>query len=368
MNCSIHTLREMSKMHPKLIVLVGVVLLMSAAGCATSAPLPPSVSPSATSANLTPSSTAIARTSTPASPAPTSTAAEPWNPAGVRSVTDLAPADAPPAPANLLGCDGAEFRLLPHSARTTSTNGGYLTTTFVLQFTGSAPCSMSSELPGVNMTAADGTILPIDSLPAGPGSSLMRIGPHQLVFGSIWWAPKQGRPHPAHLTFTLRDHPPAPISIPVADVSIPPHPTNRSPQNAWQSTAYGRLTFAADPATLATLTATVMAPATVHVPSTLLYAVTLTNPTNTTVPLTGCPQFGEQLSVVPLKTPTTVGARGPLNCSHLPRAITANSSVTMQMQLDTAGQVAGPGRLTWQLLDRGHEATAGTTFVTVQRN
>ncbi len=71
---------------------------------------------------------------------------------------------------------------------------------------------------------------------------------------------------------------------------------------------------------------------------------------------------------MPLKTPTTVGARGPLNCSHLPQAITANSSVTMQMQLDTAGQIAGQGGLTWQLLDHGHQATAVTTPVTVQRS
>ncbi len=244
-----------------------------------------------------------------------------------------------------------------------------MTTTFVVQFTGSAPCSTNPGLLGVTMTAADGTILPIDTMPAGPGHPPLRIGPHQLVFGSVQWAVKPGRPQPTHLKFALGDSPSVrPISISVADVSIPPHASSPDPQNAWQSTAYGQLNSAADPATLATLTATVTAPATVHVPSTLLYAVTLTNPTNTTVPLTGCPQFGEQLSVVPLKTPTTVGARGPLNCSHLPHAITANSSVTMQMQLDTAGQVAGPGRLTWQLLDRGHEATAGTTFVTVQRN
>ncbi len=107
------------------------------------------------------------------------------------------------------------------------------------------------------------------------------------------------------------------------------------------------------------------APAVVRTFSTLSYTVTLTNPTNTTVPLTSCPQFVEQLTVVPLKTSTTVGARGPLNCAHLPLALTAGSSVTMQMQLDTAGQVRGPGWLTWQLLEHGHAATAVTTPVLV---
>ena len=195
----------------------------------------------------------------------------------------------------------------------------------------------------------------------------MRIGPHQFVFGSIQWAVKPGRPQPTHLTFTLGDTPSdRPISISVADVRIPPHSSTPSSENAWQSTAHGSLTSVADPASLATLTATVTAPATVRVPSTLRYTITLTNRTNTAVPLTGCPQFGEQLSVVPVKFPTTIGARGPLNCFDLPRAITANSSVTMQMQLDTAGEIAGQGRLTWQLLDHGHEATAVITSITVQ--
>lgn len=362
-------LRKVVRIRPKLIVLVGVVLLMSAAGCATPAPLLPSVSPSAPSANMSPSPTGIARSSTPASPTPTLAAVVPWNPAGVRSVTEIMPAaQSIPAPTNLPGCDGAKFRLLPTSARTAPILQEW-STTFVLAFTGSSPCSTNRGFFGVTMTAADGSTLPIDTMPAGPAHPLLVIRPHQLVFGSITWAVNQGRRHPTHLTFDIGDTPsPQPIDIPVADVSIPPHPTSPSPRNTGGSTAYGLLTFAADPGVLATLTVAVTAPATVRASSTLLYAVTLTNPTNTTVPLTGCPQFVEQLSVVPLKTPTTVGARGPLNCAHLPPTITANTSVTMQMQLDTAGQVPGPGGLTWQLLDHGHEATAGTTLVTVQRN
>lgn len=222
---------------------------------------------------------------------------------------------------------------------------------------------------GLNMTSADGTILPIDAVPTGAPHPLLLIRAHQLVFGSIWWAVKSGRPQPTHLSFVLGENPSVrPISISVAQVSLPPHSSNPDPENASQSTVYGLLTSAADPATLASLTATVTAPATVHVPAVLRYTVTLTNPTDTTVPLTDCPQFGEQLSVVPLKAPTTVGARGPLNCSALPQTIPANSSVTMQMQLDTAGQIAGQGGVTWQLLDHGHEATAADTSVAVQRN
>ncbi|MET3808799.1 hypothetical protein ABIB25_005829 [Nakamurella sp. UYEF19] len=175
---------------------------------------------------------------------------------------------------------------------------------------------------------------------------------------------------PARLGFAFGDTPSVrPISISVADVSIPAHSGSHTPQNAWQSTVYGLLTSAVDPGTLATLTAKVVAPATVRVPDSLRYTVTLTNTTNTTVPLTGCPQFAEQLSVVPVKLPTTIGARGPLNCSDLPPAIPANSSVTMQMQLDTAGQIAGQGGLTWQLLDHGgREVTAAVAPIAVQRN
>jgi hypothetical protein len=324
-----------TKIRPKLVVLVGV-LLLSAAGCARSAPSPPSATPSLPSAS-TPSPTGIAVSSTPASPAPT-LAAEvvPWNPAGVRAVTQTAPAArSTPAPTNPPGCDGAELRLLPASARTAPTIEGWLTT-FVLQFTGSSPCSMNPGYFGVTVTAADGATLPIDTMPTGAGSSsLMLIRPHQLVFGSIRWAVNPGRPHPhpTQLIFNIGDSPSAAqsISISVADVSIPPHPSSPSPQSAWGSTAYGLMTSAADPATLATLTAAVTAPATVRASSTLLYAVTVTNPTNTTVPLTGCPQFVEQLTVVPLKTAITVGARGPLNCAYLPPAVTANSSVTMKM-------------------------------------
>lgn len=345
---------------------MGALLLMTAAGCAAPAPLPFAVSTSAAPATRTPSSTRPAG-STGVTP-PATAVPVPWNPAGVRSVADLVPPAAPsPAPGNLPQCSGGEFRLLPRSAQTTSTSGGYMTTTFVVQFTGSAaPCS-SSGLSGLTMISADGTIVPIDSVPSVPAHPLLELRAHQLVFGSIWWAAKPQRPRPTHLTFTLGDTPAGrPISISVADARIPPHSSTHSPQNAWQSTAYGLLTSAADPATLATLTATVTAPAAVRVPSSLRYTVTLTNPTDTTVPLTGCPQFGEQLSVVPVKIATSVGARGPLNCAHLPRAITANSSVTMQIQLDTAGLIAGHGALAWQLLDHGHEATAASTPVTVQ--
>lgn len=86
------------------------------------------------------------------------------------------------------------------------------------------------------------------------------------------------------------------------------------------------------------------------------------------MPLTGCPRFLEELSAVPLKTPVTVGAQGPLDCAHLPPRITADSSVTMLMELGTAGQVPGPGQLTWALLDHGHAVTGAFAPVTVHRS
>ncbi len=288
------------------------------------------------------------------------------NSVGVRPIPNPVVIPRPPA-SNLQDCVG-EFELLPRSARTTSSSEGF-STTFVVQFTGSASCSTNPGYFGVDMTAADGTIVPIGTMPAGPYHPPLKIGPHQLVFGSIQWAVTPGLERPTHLRFTLGDTPTAhPISISVTDVSTPPHSASPTPQSPVQSTAYGLLTFAADPATLATLNPTMTAPSIVRVPSTLLYAVTLTNATNTAVPLTGCPQFVQQLSVVPFKTPVTVGSQGPLNCAHLPPAIAANSSVTMQMQLDTAGQVPGPGQLTWQLLGHDHPASTLTTQVTVQQN
>ena len=356
----LHTPLEVVSIRPNLVVLVAVSLLMSAAGCAAPAPTESAVA-----------LTRIAVSSTGTSLRPPSTAGVvPWNPAGVRAVPDTAPAaPSTPAPSNLRECVGAELQQLPASGRTAPIFEGWLITMFVLQYTGTSPCSMSPGYFGVTMTAADGATLPIDAMPAGGGRwSPLQIRPQQLVLGSIWWAVNQGHPHPTHLTFDFGDTPSAqPVSIPVSDVSIPPHPTSPDPQSPWRSTAYGEVTSAADPATLATLTVGVTAPAAVRAPSTMRYAVTLTNPTNTAVPLTGCPQFVEQLSVVPQKVPITVGAQGRLNCTHLPPTIAAQSSVTMQMQLDTAGQVPGAGQLTWQLLDHGHEATALITQITVLR-
>ncbi|GGM18752.1 hypothetical protein [Nakamurella endophytica] len=256
---------------------------------------------------------------------------------------------------------------MPGSARTTSSSGGYLLTTFVVRFGASKPCWANGGLFAVDMLAADGTALPIGSMPAGPYHPPLHIAAGQLVFGSIRWAPGPNSPRPVRLAFVLGDAPSvSPISISVADVDVPPLSGGHGPRDAWQSTAYGRLTSAADPASLASLTATVIAPATVRVSSKLVYAVRLTNDTDTAVPLPGCLQFAEQLSVVPLKIPTTVGTEGPLNCSRLPPAIPAHASVTMQMQLDTAGQVPGSGRLTWSLLDGGHAVVEADVPVTVR--
>lgn len=273
----------------------------------------------------------------------------------------------PPAPTNLRQCGGGQFELLPDSGRTTSTSGGYLATTFVMQFTGSAACSMEPGFFGVDMIAADGSKLPIDTMPAGPAHEPLRVGAHQLVFGVVSWSVAPGRALPTHLTFTLGNNSSVlPASIPVADVKIPAHSSDHSPENAWQSTAYGLLTSVADAGSLASLTATIMAPATVRAPSVLRYTVTLTNPTTTSVPLVGCPQFDEQLSVVPLKTPITVGAHGPLNCSMMPRAISAGSSVTMQMELDSKGEIAGDGGLTWQVSDSENHTVSASGEIKVQ--
>lgn len=345
--------------HRKLTVLVGA-LLLSAAGCATAATLPlGSAQVSVTSARSVPTSAA--------STVPTLPAVVPLNQASMtvdNGSISLPPS--PTAPANTPGCDGRDFQLLPASAATEPTADQWLRTTFVLRFNGASSCAAGPGIFGVSMTAADGTSLPIDAIPAGGGGwSPLPVHPRQLLMGALDWAVTQGNRHPTELTFYIGDTTAHPINVSVADVTIPPHPVNPDPTSPWRSTAYGQMTSAADPASLATLTVAISVADTVLVPATLSYTVTLANPTDVAVPLTGCPQFAEQLSVVPQKTPIIVGARGPLNCSHLPPALGANSSVTLQMQLHTAGEVPGPGQLTWQLLDHGKTATTATAFVTV---
>lgn len=202
--------------------------------------------------------------STSVTPPAASTAVPvPWNPAAVQSGADPVPAAEPPiAPANLDQCGGPGFRLLPNSPQSTSTSGGYMTTTFVLQFIGSAPCSINPGFFGVDMAAADGTNVPIDAMPAGPAHRPLEVRPQQFVFGSKEWTVKPGLPHPSRLTFVLGDTPSRPLTLSVADVPIPPHSSTPSPENAWHSTAYELLTSSADPASLATLTATATAPST----------------------------------------------------------------------------------------------------------
>ena len=345
-----------------LAVLIGAALLM-ATGCAAPEPAPTAVGTAALMTSTAPSSTRMP-VSAKVPPSASSTAVTvPWNSAGVRSVDGESQAAVrPPLPTNLPPCAGSDFSLLPSSGRTTSNSSGFSTTTFVVRFGGRTACSMSSGIFIVTLTAADGTVVPVDSGSTGPMRAPLRIGPGQMVFGDIDWSVRTGRPHPTQLTFDLGDPPSVgSISVPVADVRTPLQPTDPSPENAGQTTASGVLTSAADPATVATLTTAVTAPATVKRHSKLLYEVTLTNVTDTAVSLSKCPQFVEELTV---KTPDSLisaGERGPLNCAHLPPTVAAHSSVTLQMELDTARLVPGPGQLTWYLLDHGQGAMAPVT-------
>lgn len=132
------------------------------------------------------------------------------------------------------------------------------------------------------------------------------------------------------------------LRVPLASVTIPAHPRNPSNQGPWRSTAIGSIEAVTDAGTLASLTATVTAPTTIINGDVLRYTVTLTNPTATAVTLADCPDFVERLDVTPLKTATTVGFRGPLNCAQAPKTVGAGQTVSFGFELATAGESPVP--------------------------
>lgn len=156
------------------------------------------------------------------------------------------------------------------------------------------------------------------------------------------------------------------LRVPLGSVTIPPHPRNPSNEGPWRSTAIGSIEAVTDAGTLASLTATVTAPATITDGDVLRYTVTLTNPTDMAVTLADCPAFVERLDVIPLKTATTVGFRGPLNCAQAPKTVGAGQTVRFHFELPTAGEIPGPGRLTWQLLAENFAASTATAYLRVQ--
>jgi hypothetical protein len=283
----------------------------------------------------------------------------PWNGSGVYPDTGIyRAATRAVAPAGLRLCANADLRVESAHTSANDSGNGWLTTTFVLRSVAADPCSLGYGFGDIELFAADGTALPIDAIPSGgaaiAGSALF-ARPGQLISGTATWAVYEGRaPRPTRLVINL-DRPAAsaddPLSVSVAAVTIPPHPEDPSNIGPWRATSYGEFDQVVDPGTLASLTVAVSAPTTIVIGTNVRYSVTLTNPTSTAVPLTPCPDFAQRIDVVPLKVATTVEYRGPLNCAPAPTTLAPGDSVTFDYQLDTSGEVPGPGTLTWQLVD-----------------
>lgn len=105
----------------------------------------------------------------------------------------------------------------------------------------------------------------------------------------------------------------------------------------------------ADPGALATLTATMTAPATVGAGTILRYSITLTNSAPEAVPLSPCPDFAHLLLVKAPGYRPIGGSRGTLNCREAPATIGPGESVTFDFEYDTAGHPPGYGVLIWRL-------------------
>jgi len=195
------------------------------------------------------------------------------------------------------------------------------------------------------------------------------VRPGQLVAGDTQWAVQQDRTQrPAAIVLNFgADDPHSPLRVSVTGVAIAAHPAPDGESNQYRTVVTGRILSITDPGSLASLSAFLKAPATVKTGATLPGWVTISNNTNTPVKVSPCPEVVEQLRVVPMKVEIVIGVRGPLNCGQAPKSLVPGSSVTFEMALDTAGQQAGEGMLSWQLLAGGKPALTLTRLVTATR-
>jgi hypothetical protein len=78
------------------------------------------------------------------------------------------------------------------------------------------------------------------------------------------------------------------------------------------------------------------------------YTVTLTNPTNSAIPLSPCPSYTQSVSAGGASSSATL----QLNCAASGNQIAANSSVTYDMQLNVPANLkGGNAKLSWKLQD-----------------
>jgi hypothetical protein len=296
----------------------------------------------------------------------------PWNAVNVRPDTTVIPvAPIAAAPPGVRRCSNADVRLESVRTDTTPAVDGWLITTFVLRSVAGTECAVPHGRVRVGLVDDAGVALPVDFVPSGPAlfPEAFLVRPGQLISGHARWAVHEGRARrPARLVIYVEwrgDIANEGLSVSLAGVAIPAHPRQPSNLGPWRATSYGFIDSVTDPGSLASLTASVAAPAAIVIGSVLRYSVTLTNPTTTAVPLSPCPDFMQSLDVIPSKHATTVGFRGTLNCGQAPNTISPGESVTLDYELDTTGQIPGPGRLAWNLLDGPSAAVTTQTRLTV---
>ncbi len=275
------------------------------------------------------------------------------------------------APDGLRACTSADLSV--DSARTdpAAGGGGWFRTSFILKSVASSDCALPNGSLGVQLFDATGDVLPADAFAGGPAPTpaVLLIQPGQLIRACALWAVVDGRAaRPARLVLSLGhavDDAADGISVSVAEVAVPRRPRPPSNRGLWRSGSYGFIEQVADAGTLATLTATMAAPTTAALGSVVRYAMTLTNPSSTPVPLTPFPDFAQLLHVkVPGRT-AAGGSRGTLNCSQAPNRIEPGESVTFAYELGTAGRIPGSGVLIWYLLDGTYAAAQAQAELTL---
>ncbi len=320
----------------------------------------------------------VAASSTP--PRPTQPVLVPSNNSHIRPFSQLLPEGTKVgAPNGTRDCADSDFVLQHGDTQEDPERSGWLNTRFLLRSTTRTACALPNSADGPNMqlVGPDDEALPNDRwFPAGPVMfpDKLLVRPGLLVAGDAQWAVQQDRTQrPAALVLNFgADDPHSPLRVSVTGVAIAAHPAPDDERDQYRTVVTGRILSITDPGSLASLSAFLKAPATVKTGATLPSWVTVSNDTNTPVKLSPCPEVVEQLRVVgqtkgvkPVKTDIVIGVRGPLNCGQAPKSLAPGSSITFEMALDTAGQQAGEGMLSWQLLASGKPALTLTWLVTV---
>jgi hypothetical protein len=231
--------------------------------------------------------------------------------------------------------------------------------TLVVQSHRTTPCYVKPAPPAIDLIDGQGrTVVHGGGNPSAIGYVGVRVvKPNQVITLSTGVCAEADI---ATLIVTFR--PPeskgaaAAVSIPLSGRPITPCPAR--PGTHIEAGASSDALTLADAGSVTSLVVSIDAPAQVRSGTTLRYTLTLTNATNTAVPLTPCPSY-EQGLIDPLNNLHNQPgvATGMLNCAAAPPAIAPHTSIAITMNLDTTGIPTGTRTLVWSWL--GHEDFGG---------